>query len=112
MPDTRSEVAESYKTLSHRAWLLMPPQDGCDAEEFRSIRNHPRKVYFFEPQSDLNDAAALWEAAPGEVKDVVHVGLIIGGDRDQVCDATIALFTNPAALTKAIVEAWEAFNAK
>ena len=58
--------------------------------------------------NDLNDAAALWRAAPEEVKEAVvdHISMTITNTRawfDAILDAH--------RFTKALVEKWEEFNA-
>lgn len=91
-------------TLNDRASLLVP-----DIEQ-----------PFCNFTDDLNDAAALWEAAPEEVKAVViavfkwsHTKTALSDELWTTWELYLARsFLNPAALTKAVVEKWEEFNAK
>lgn len=66
-------------------------------------------VRYFD--DDLNDAAELWERASQEVRDGVEMSIMKKNKTDLDCiDATWRLFTNPAALTAAIVEAHESIK--
>ena len=83
-------------TLNPRATALM-------SSEYNALN--------FAPTENLNHAAALWRAAPQEVK----MDVLRGAESDWPTLAMLGevadLFTNPVVLTAAVVEKWEEFNA-
>ena len=84
-------------TLNPRATALM-------SSEYNALN--------FAPTENLNHAAALWRAAPHEVNEAVECSILKKYEADlDIIEATWKLFINPFALTKAVVEKWEEFNA-
>ena len=100
-------------TLNERAAALMPhEQTGVG---FFGVKLDDRAYCYdesFDPENWLDHAAALWRAAPHEVNEAVECSILKKYEADlDIIEATWKLFINPFALTKAVVEKWEEFNA-